>query len=513
MKYPLDCEPSFAESLLFWLCKFVKFKLNSLSNKELKSPQDLAQINFALSKGVRHIDELDALAKKARNVGLIGVNTYFNPLKKLYEYLILYKPYSLTQIDEELLTEILASITASLSDASKKNYRIAILNFFDFLDKQNEEDGRAHVFGITLKNWSGIVGGKGTKLPEFMSEDEVMKFLEAVENADFKANTTRNKLIIKIIIFTGIRVSEAIHIKMGDISEENDLFVIRIRAKGNKYRVVMIKKHLIAPLIDDLAINYLNKDHYLFVNRLGEPLTQAYVSRIVEQILFGAGIRKKKNGAHMLRHTFATLLYKKQKDLVLVQEALGHASLNTSRIYTHFDSEKLKLAAEVAEDLSENSAVGGNSGVNLGEENGAEAGNSGTENGALGVNSSVNLSAENAAEFSSVKNAENSMEISAVGGNSSVNLALENSALKENLGENLGEKNLVLQENLGENLGAGNSSENSLFSSDDLNSSVNLNENSSKNSALNGNLNENLSTNSSVNLQPTKLRESLFEDL
>lgn len=460
MKYPLDCEPSFAESLLFWLCKFVKFKLNSLSNKELKSPQDLAQINFALSKGVRHIDELDALAKKARNVGLIGVNTYFNPLKKLYEYLILYKPYSLTQIDEELLTEILASITASLSDASKKNYRIAILNFFDFLDKQNEEDGRAHVFGITLKNWSGVVGGKGTKLPEFMSEDEVMKFLEAVENADFKANTTRNKLIIKIIIFTGIRVSEAIHIKMGDISEENDLFVIRIRAKGNKYRVVMIKKHLIAPLIDDLAINYLNKDHYLFVNRLGEPLTQAYVSRIVEQILFRAGIRKKKNGAHMLRHTFATLLYKKQKDLVLVQEALGHASLNTSRIYTHFDSEKLKLAAEVAEDLSENSAV--NSGGNLGENLGA---NSIAENGALG-------------------------------GNLGANLAMENGALKENLGENLGEKNLALQEN---------SSENSLFSSNDLNLSVNLGENSSKNSAL--------QENSSVNLQPTKPRESLFEDL
>jgi len=54
----------------------------------------------------------------------------------------------------------------------------------------------------------------------------------------------------------------------------------------------------------------------------------------------------------MLRHTFATMLYKKQKDLVLVQEALGHASLNTSRIYTHFDSEKLKLAAQVAEELS-----------------------------------------------------------------------------------------------------------------------------------------------------------------
>ncbi|MBT0820723.1 tyrosine-type recombinase/integrase [Campylobacter lari] len=351
MKYPLDCEENFEKSFLFWLCRYVKFKLNSLSNKELKDPQALAVVNLALSKGVKNIQELDAYVKKARNAGLIGVNTYFNPLKKLYEYLLFYKLYSLKQIDEELLVEILASISASLSDASKKNYRIAVINFFAFLDKQNEEDQKAHIFDINLKNWAGVSGSKGVKLPEYMSEDEVSKFLDAIDNTDFKSNTIRNRLIIKIIIFTGIRVSEAINIKLKDISEENDLYIIRIRAKGNKYRVVMIKKELIEHLLKDVRVNYLSCDGLLFVNRNGKALTQAYVSRIVEQILFKAGIRKQKNGAHMLRHTFATLLYKKQKDLVLVQEALGHASLNTSRIYTHFDNEKLKLAAEVAKKL------------------------------------------------------------------------------------------------------------------------------------------------------------------
>lgn len=351
MKYPLDCEENFEKSFLFWLCRYVKFKLNSLSNKELKDPQALAVVNLALSKGVKNIHELDAYVKKARNAGLSGVNTYFNPLKKLYEYLLFYKLYSLKQIDEELLVEILASISASLSDASKKNYRIAVINFFAFLDKQNEEDQKAHIFDINLKNWAGISGSKGVKLPEYMNEDEVSKFLDAIDNTDFKSNTIRNRLIIKIIIFTGIRVSEAINIKLKDISEENDLYIIRIRAKGNKYRVVMIKKELIEHLLKDVRVNYLSCDGLLFVNRNGKALTQAYVSRIVEQILFKAGIRKQKNGAHMLRHTFATLLYKKQKDLVLVQEALGHANLNTSRIYTHFDNEKLKLAAEVAKKL------------------------------------------------------------------------------------------------------------------------------------------------------------------
>ncbi|WP_169764191.1 tyrosine-type recombinase/integrase [Campylobacter mucosalis] len=353
MKYPLDNKENFELSLLFWLTRYVKFKLSSLSNKELRNPQILASVNYQLNKQVSNIDALDGLVKMARNAGLTGINTYFNPLKKIYETLCFYGLSSLKEIDEELLSEILASVTGGLSDASKKNYRISVINFFAFLDKQNEEDGKSHVFDIELKNWGGVSGNRGQKLPEFMSEDEVKRFLTAIDEADFKSNENRNKLIIKLIIFTGIRVSEALNLKRKDITEDGDLYVIRIRGKGNKYRIVMIKRHLIEKFLDAIAISYINKEGYLFINKKGERLTQAYVSRIVEQILFKAGIRKEKNGAHMLRHTFATMLYKKQKDIVLVQEALGHASLNTSRIYTHFDNDKLKLAAKVAEDLSE----------------------------------------------------------------------------------------------------------------------------------------------------------------
>ena len=352
MKFPLDCKDSFDSSFIFWLTRYVKFKLSSLSNKELRDPKALASVNFALSREIKNIEQLDGLVKSARNAGLTGINTYFNPLKKIYETMKFYELSSLKQIDEELLSEILASTTGGLSDASKKNYRISVINFFAFLDKQNEEDGKAHVFDINLKNWGGVSGNKGQKLPEFMGEEEVKKFLDAIEESDFKQNSNRNKLIIKTIIFTGIRVSEALNLKRKDITEDGDLFIIRIRGKGNKYRIVMIKRHLIEDHLNAIAINYINKEGYLFINKKGTRLTQAYVSRIVEQILFKAGIRKEKNGAHMLRHTFATMLYKKQKDLVLVQEALGHASLNTSRIYTHFDSDKLKLAAKVAEDLA-----------------------------------------------------------------------------------------------------------------------------------------------------------------
>lgn len=348
MKYQLDCKQTFESSLLFWLCRYVRFKLSSLSNKELQNHVLFTSVNLALGEGVKNIDELGKLAKDARNAGLTGINTYFNPLKKIYKILCGYELNSLKQIDEELLSEILASATGGLSDASRKNYRIAVLNFFGFMDKQNSS---SHVFGIELKNWRGISGIGGQKLPEYMSEDEIKKFMEELNSVDFRRNTNRNKLIIKIIIFTGIRVNEALNLKQKDISEDGDLYLLRIRAKANRYRVVMIKKHLINQHLEGLEINYNNKEGYLFINKNAKKLTQAYVSRIIEQILMSAGIRKEKNGAHMLRHTFATMLYKKQKDLLLVQEALGHASLNTSKIYTHFDNEKLRLAAKVAEDF------------------------------------------------------------------------------------------------------------------------------------------------------------------
>lgn len=353
MKHPIDCEDNFNNTLLFWICQFIRSKLNSLSNKEVKNPKVLLDVILEITKANKNIEELDELVKTARNVGLTGINTYFTPLKKLYYMLSVQRFYTMKQIDEDTLNDFLASSTAGLSDASKKNYRMAILSFFQYIDKQNEEEGKSHVYDIELKNWGGISGKKGEKLPEFMEEKELLSFLKAIDEFPFKSSANRNRTIIKIIIYTGIRVSEALGLKVKDITEQKDCFILRVRSKGNKYRVVMIKRSLIEDELKTHINNSLkNKDGFLFCNRSGEKMTQAYISRMVENILLYAGIRKEKNGAHMLRHTFATLLYRKRKDIILVQEALGHASLNTSRIYTHFDSERLKEAADVAEEFT-----------------------------------------------------------------------------------------------------------------------------------------------------------------
>ena len=138
MKFPLDYKDSFEKSLLFWLVKFVRYKLSALSNKELKNDALFRRASLALNHEVANINELERLAKDARNAGLTGINTYFNPLKKFYEAIMQYGLESMKNIDEELLSEILASITGGLSDASKTNYRITLIHFFGFSDRQNE---------------------------------------------------------------------------------------------------------------------------------------------------------------------------------------------------------------------------------------------------------------------------------------------------------------------------------------------------------------------------------------
>ena len=349
MRYELDFNTTFEKTLLFWIERFIRNKLTTLSNRQVNDKQKLAAIIQSLVKGTKSIDELSIIVKEARNIGLAGINTYFNPLFKLYNFILNLGLASMKEIDEELLSDFLASETSALSDASKKNHRIALLALFSYIDKQNEnEDGTSYLFKIELKNWGGLSGKSGTKLPSFMNKVEIDKFLNAIDTFEFTENIAyRNRLILKIIIYTGVRVSEILNLKMKDMFKEENVYLLQIKGKGNKPRVVMIKSSIIENDLKHLLdIRVCNSD-LLVCNQKGERLTQAYVSRIVENILISAGIRKEKNGAHMLRHTFATLLYAKHHDLILVQEALGHADINTSRIYTHFDKDGLYKTTEI----------------------------------------------------------------------------------------------------------------------------------------------------------------------
>lgn len=354
MKHPLEELKDPVENLLLWIGRFLRYKCTSLSNSQVKDQNKVFECLNELNQA-RSSSHLEKICKKARNVGLLGINTYALPLLKFYEYAQKISLKSLKSIDEVMLAEFLSIYTGGLSLATKKNYRIALLGLFSYIDKQNQDENeKSYIYNITLKNISGVNQSAGNKLPTHLNNEELEKFLESIDKIEMSAKVrARNRLLIKIIVFTGMRSNEALQLKIKDFTLENGCYTILIKGKGDKYRAVMLKAFHIESLLKEWLMErglYPVKNDLLFCNQKGMALTQAYLYKQVERIINFAGLRREKNGAHMLRHSFATLLYQKRHDLILVQEALGHASLNTSRIYTHFDKERLKEAASIWEE-------------------------------------------------------------------------------------------------------------------------------------------------------------------
>ncbi|GAA9299292.1 tyrosine recombinase XerH [Helicobacter pylori] len=354
MKHPLEELKDPTENLLLWIGRFLRYKCTSLSNSQVKDQNKvfecLNELNHACSSS-----QLEKVCKKVRNAGLLGINTYALPLLKFYEYTKKISLNSLKSIDEVMLAEFLSVYTGGLSLATKKNYRIALLGLFSYIDKQNQDENeKSYIYNITLKNISGANQSAGNKLPTHLNNEELEKFLEGIDKVEMSAKVrARNRLLIKIIVFTGMRSNEALQLKIKDFTLENGCYTILIKGKGDKYRAVMLKAFHIESLLKEWLIErglYPVKNDLLFCNQKGSALTQAYLYRQVERIINFAELRREKNGAHMLRHSFATLLYQKRHDLILVQEALGHASLNTSRIYTHFDKQRLEEVASIWEE-------------------------------------------------------------------------------------------------------------------------------------------------------------------
>jgi len=156
MRYPLDFEKTFEKTFLFWLTRFVRNKITNLSNRQVTDKDRLAQIIQELIVGFENIDDLKLIMKEVRNLGINSIHVYYLPLEKLYHFMKRFGAGSMKEIDEEVLSDFLASETSNLSDATKKNYRIALLGFFGYIDKQNEEEnGNAYRYGIELKNWGG----------------------------------------------------------------------------------------------------------------------------------------------------------------------------------------------------------------------------------------------------------------------------------------------------------------------------------------------------------------------
>lgn len=359
MRFPLDIEPTSTKtSLIFWITRYVKYKTNTLSSRNVKNQLAVQDSITRLNNSPTSIDELSEIVKDIRKSGIEGVKTFYIPVRKLFTYLVAQKIDSLKSIDDEMVIDYLTSSTAGMSDASKKNYRNAINNFFNYLSDHNENEpnsGNGYIYHLKLSNWQGLSGKKGNKIPSYLTEEEVQSFLEALDTYKFISDRSAiyYNLLVRLILHTGIRISEALSIEKNKMQEKDSYLLIKIVGKGNKSSIIEVPKAALEPYLKLWLRESSCPNGLLFCSpqNFKKEASASSASHKIKDLLHYAGIVKDKEGAHLLRHTYGTLLYSKVKDLALVQDMMRHEDPATTRAYTHIDDDRRRKATDVLSEV------------------------------------------------------------------------------------------------------------------------------------------------------------------
>ena len=182
-------------------------------------------------------------------------------------------------------------------------------------------------------------------LPKFLDLDEVDRLLAQPDVTTPRG--LRDKALLQTLYASGMRVSELVGVKPGDLSlDEGYLTCI---GKGDKQRIVPIGQEAtdwLRRYMQDGRPTLLKKrtSPWLFVNaRDGGPLSRVGFWKVLKAYGREAGITRDLS-PHVLRHSFATHLLERGADLRAIQLMLGHADLSTTQIYTHVLEARLRAA-------------------------------------------------------------------------------------------------------------------------------------------------------------------------
>jgi site-specific recombinase XerD len=267
-----------------------------------------------------------------------SVKTIENYDRYLSRYFTQMKVTNVADISEENVREFRLWLNRqpgtennSMKRRTQNYYLIALRAFLKFLRKR----------GIECISPERI---ELAKLPErsldLITPAELGRLLKAAEGDGER--TMRDRALFELLFSTGLRVSELCALN-SDIDLSRD--ELSVRGKGDKVRVVFL-----SPTAKSAVSTYLKgrKDmgEALFVNiakgrERGERLTPRSIERIIKIYAAKAGITKKVT-PHVLRHSFATDLLSNGADIRSVQQLLGHASINTTQIYTHVTDSHLR---------------------------------------------------------------------------------------------------------------------------------------------------------------------------
>jgi site-specific recombinase XerD len=172
------------------------------------------------------------------------------------------------------------------------------------------------------------------KLPIVLNRSEVQKLFEVTTNI-------KHKIILALLYYAGLRLSEVRNLRWQDIDLERELIHIK-QAKGEKERVIFLHNKVKELLLE----SGIRKSGYVLISERGGEYNERTIQQIVKNGAKKAGIEKKVT-PHTLRHSFATHLLEAGADIRYIQRLLGHKSLRTTQIYTHIANKDIKKLANL----------------------------------------------------------------------------------------------------------------------------------------------------------------------
>lgn len=177
------------------------------------------------------------------------------------------------------------------------------------------------------------------KIPDVLTIEEQQQLLKIFNKRYF--NSRKNRTMIRLFLDSGLRLSEMLDLKWKDISLKSGQLKV-VQGKGYKDRMLWINNSMLEELREwrqDQADNAAETE-YVFSNKSGGRLDKDNVRNMLYK--YSTKALGKRISPHVLRHTYATDLYRETKDIRLVQKALGHSDLSTTMIYTHIIDDEMK---------------------------------------------------------------------------------------------------------------------------------------------------------------------------
>jgi integrase/recombinase XerD len=192
---------------------------------------------------------------------------------------------------------------------------------------------------------------KSGQLPVYLEKVELKEFFHQIDLACQDKYAKRNKLMMGLMAFAGLRVIEIHNLNLSSIQTEKKGIVVD--GKGKKSRYLPLPSALFTELIDYIQNNrqfpMKGNEDAVFISKRGKRISRRRIQEITERICehLSKKWQNKKISSHKLRHSFATHLVRDGKDIRTVQELLGHSNLNTTQRYTHVSDLQKEQAMEM----------------------------------------------------------------------------------------------------------------------------------------------------------------------